>query len=47
MFKNLARGLSAAMPAAIAAPNPATSCQRLEFAAVLRVCCNHTRVTSS
>jgi hypothetical protein len=45
MFKNLARGLSAAMPAAVAVTPLANPCQRLDLATVRRVCCNHTQVT--
>ena len=47
MFKNLARGLSAAMPAAVAAAKLASPCQRLNLAAMRHVRCNHARVTSS
>ena len=45
MFKNLARGLSAAMPAAVAATTPASPCQHLDLA-VRCVCCIHTQVAS-
>jgi hypothetical protein len=45
MFKNLARGLLAAMPAAVAATKPASPFQRLDLATVRRVRCSHARVT--
>lgn len=44
MFKNLARGLSAAMPAAVAATLLTKASLRLDLGTVRRVCCSHTRV---
>ena len=44
MFKNLARGLSAAMPAAVAATPLANPHQRLELAQAKRGHCHRTRV---
>ena len=41
MFKNLARGLLAAMPAAVAATTLASPFQRLDLVTVPRVRCNH------
>jgi len=44
MFKNLARGLSAAMPAAVAATTLTSPCQRFELAQAKRGRCHRARV---